>query len=45
MGAAVEIYMNTLQSYFDPKVYFGLAVLIAGVNVVLRCISASAITK
>jgi hypothetical protein len=45
MGAAVEVSLNIVQGYFDPKIYFGLVVLIAGVNVVLRCISASAITK
>jgi len=45
MGAAVEVSLNIVQGYFDPKIYFGLVVLIAGVNVVLRCISATAITK
>jgi hypothetical protein len=45
MGAAVEASLNIVEGYFDPKIYFGLVVLIAGVNVVLRCISTSAITK
>jgi hypothetical protein len=45
MGAAIEASLNIVEGYFDPKIYFGLVVLIAGVNVVLRCISASAITK
>lgn len=45
MGAAVEASLNIVEGYFDPKIYFGLVVLIAGVNVVLRCISTTAITK
>lgn len=45
MGAAVEASLNIIEGYFDPRIYFGLVVLIAGVNVLLRCISTSGITK
>jgi hypothetical protein len=45
MGAAVEASLNIIEGYFDPRIYFGLVVLIAGVNVLLRCISTSGISK
>jgi len=45
MGAAVEASLNIIEGYFDPRIYFGLVVLIASVNVLLRCISTSGVTK
>jgi hypothetical protein len=45
MGAAVEASLNIIEGYFDPRIYFGLVVLIAGVNVLLRCISTSGLYK
>jgi len=45
MGAAVEASLNIIQNYFDPKIYFGLVVVVAGVNVLLRCVSTAGITK
>jgi len=45
MGAAVEASLNIIQNYFDPKIYFGLVVVVAGVNVLLRCVSTAGIAK
>lgn len=45
MGVAAEASLSLIQGYFDPRIYFALIIVIAGVNVVLRIISSAGITK
>lgn len=44
-GAAVEASLSLVQGFFDPRVFLGIIALTAAVNVVLRFVSATAITK
>ena len=45
MGAAAEASIGIIQGYFEPWVYFALIGAIAGVNVVLRFITTTVVTK
>ena len=45
MGAAAEASLNVIENYFEPKVYFSLIMMVAGVNVVLRFMTTSGIKK
>ena len=45
MGAAVEASLSLVQGYFDPRVFLFLIALTSGINVVLRFITTSAVTK
>lgn len=45
MGAAAEASLNVIQGYFEPRVYFALIMGVAGVNVVLRFMTTSGISK
>jgi hypothetical protein len=45
VGSAIEASLNIIQGYFDPRVYFALVALVSGVNMALRFISNSQLTK
>ena len=45
VGAAIEASLNIVQGYFDPRVYLGVVALVSGINMVLRFISSSQLTK
>lgn len=45
IGAAVEASLTLVQGYFDPRVFLGLIGLTAGVNVVLRFLTTTGVTK
>jgi hypothetical protein len=45
MGAAVETSLTLIQGYFDPRVFLALIGLMAGVNVVLRFLTTTGVSK
>ena len=45
IGAAVEASLTLVQGYFDPRVFLALIGITAGVNVVLRFITTTGVTK
>jgi hypothetical protein len=45
VGAAIEASLSIIQGYFDPRIYLALIALVSGVNMVLRFISSSQLTK
>ena len=45
MGTAVEASLTLVQGYFDPRVFLALIGLTAGVNVMLRFITTTAVSK
>jgi hypothetical protein len=45
VGAACEASLNIVQGYFDPRVYFVVVALVSGVNMALRVISTTKLTK
>ena len=45
MGAAVEASLTLVQGYFDPRVFLALIGLVAGINVVLRFLTTTGISK
>lgn len=45
IGTAAEASLGIIQGYFDPRIYFVLIGIVAGVNVVLRFISTQEIGK
>lgn len=45
IGAAVEASLTLVQGYFDPRVFLGLIGLTAGVNVVLRFLTTTGVSK
>jgi hypothetical protein len=45
IGAAVEASLTLVQGYFDPRVFLGIIGLTAGINVVLRFLTTSKVTK
>ena len=45
IGAAVEASLTLVQGYFDPRVFLALIGLTAGVNVVLRFMTTTSVTK
>lgn len=45
MGTAIEASLTLIQGYFDPRVFLGLIGLTAGVNVMLRFITTTGVSK
>lgn len=45
IGAAIEASLTLVQGYFDPRVFLGIIGLTAGINVVLRFLTTSGVTK
>jgi len=45
IGAAVEASLTLVQGYFDPRVFLGLIGLTAGINVVLRFLTTTGVSK
>jgi hypothetical protein len=45
IGAAVEASLTLVQGYFDPRVFLALIGLTAGVNVVLRFLTTTGVSK
>lgn len=45
IGAAVEASLTLVQGYFDPRVFLAIIGLTAGVNVILRFLTTSGVTK
>lgn len=45
VGAAIEASLNIVQGYFDPRAYFAIVALVSGINMALRFISSSQLTK
>jgi len=45
MGAAIETSLTLIQGYFDPRVFLALIGLTAGVNVVLRFLTTTGVSK
>ena len=45
MGTAIEASLTLVQGYFDPRVFLALIGLTAGVNVMLRFITTTAVSK
>jgi len=45
IGAAVETSLTLVQGYFDPRVFLALIGLTAGVNVVLRFMTTTGVSK
>ena len=45
VGAAIEASLTLVQGYFDPRVFLALIGLTAGVNVVLRFMTTTSVTK
>lgn len=45
VGAAAEASLGVIQGYFDPRIYFAIISIAAGINVMLRFISTQGLTK
>ncbi len=45
MGAAIETSLTLIQGYFDPRIFLALIGLTAGVNVVLRFLTTTGVSK
>ena len=45
IGAAVEASLTLVQGYFDPRMFLALIGLTAGVNVVLRFLTTTGVSK
>jgi|ABSR01.1.fsa_nt_gi hypothetical protein len=45
VGTAIEASLSLVQGYFDPRVFLAIIGVTSGVNVLLRFISTTAITK
>jgi len=45
IGAACEASLNIVQGYFDPRLYFSIVALVSGINMALRFISTTELTK
>ena len=45
IGAAVESSLSMIEGYFDPRVFLALIGLTAGVNVVLRFLTTTGVSK
>ena len=45
VGTAVEASLTLVQGYFDPRVFLALIGITAGVNVVLRFLTTTGISK
>jgi hypothetical protein len=45
VGAAVEASLTLVQGYFDPRVFLGIIGVMAGINVVLRFLTTTGVSK
>lgn len=45
IGTAVEASLSLIQGYFDPRIFLVLIGLTSGVNVVLRFMTTTGVTK
>lgn len=45
VGAAIEASFSIIEGYFDPRVYFGLVILVSGINMALRFVSTTKLIK
>jgi hypothetical protein len=45
VGAAVEASLTLVQGYFDPRVFLALIGLTAGINVILRFLTTTGVSK
>lgn len=45
IGGAAEASLYIIQDYFDPRAYFGLILVLAGGNMILRMITDSGLEK
>lgn len=45
VGAAAEASLHIIADNFPANVYFGLIMLVSGINVVLRFVSTSGLSK
>ena len=45
VGAAVEASLTLVQGYFDPRVFLALIGITSGINVVLRFMTTTGVTK
>jgi hypothetical protein len=45
IGAAIETSLTLVEGYFDPRVFLALIGLTAGVNVVLRFMTTTGVSK
>ena len=45
VGAAAEASLHVIADNFSPNVYFGLILAVSAVNVVLRFVTSTAVTK
>jgi hypothetical protein len=45
IGAAVESSLTLVQGYFDPRVFLALIGLTAGINVILRFLTTTGVSK
>ena len=45
IGAAVETSLTLVLGYFDPRVFLGIIGLTAGINVVLRFLTTTGVSK
>jgi hypothetical protein len=45
VGAAIEASLTLVQGYFDPRVFLALIGLTAGINVVLRFLTTTGVSK
>ena len=45
MGAAIEASLTLVQGYFDPRVFLALIGLVTGINVVLRFLTTTGVSK
>ena len=45
IGAAVEASLTLVQGYFDPRVFLALIGITAGINVVLRFLTTTGVSK
>jgi hypothetical protein len=45
IGTAVEASLSLVQGYFDPRVFLAVIGITSGVNVVLRFMTTTGVTK
>lgn len=45
VGTAAEASLHVIADNFSPNVYFGLILAVSAVNVVLRFVTSTAVTK
>lgn len=45
IGAAVEASLSLIEGYFDPRIFLALIGITAGVNVILRFLTTTGVSK